>query len=309
MGSGSRDDVPEWASFFSTTEYRAFHAAVGADLKRRGWVHQWGDGVVQIRQADGSWSPAGLLNLAQVCNQVGQDEWPQVVSGHFDRIGDIDRQQKVIDALKKDFEQAHPHLRVRLYPEDYAASVPDARIVARRPAPGLLAVLALDLPEVVTTVDPDCLAGWRRGEAELFRLGLDNVAAKEVPIPQTMDLPHGSSLTALIGDSFFTASHALLLDRHLDSPCARGALVGVPHRHAVIFHAIRGLSALTAIQHMIPVIRGMNSEGPGSISPDLYWVRGERWTLLPAELKGRSLTFRPPDEFTEMLNGLADGEE
>ena len=44
-----------------------------------------------------------------------------------------------------------------------------------------------------------------------------------------------------------------------------GALIGVPHRHTVIINPIESLEVAKAINILIPIINGMNIEGPVSI--------------------------------------------
>jgi hypothetical protein len=85
-----------------------------------------------------------------------------------------------------------------------------------------------------------------------------------------------------------------------------GALAAAPHRHAVLYHVIRDRSAIKAINAMIPAAFGMFQEGPGSISPNLYWWQSGRLTLLPSRVTAKSIEFAPPPEFVEnVLNRLA----
>jgi hypothetical protein len=41
------------------------------------------------------------------------------------------------------------------------------------------------------------------------------------------------------------------------------------------------------------------------ISPSIYWWHAGSFELLPSELNGGTMAFRPPDTFVEMLNRLA----
>ena len=49
----------------------------------------------------------------------------------------------------------------------------------------------------------------------------------------------------------------------------------------------------------------MFQQGPGAISPGLYWWRNGTISLLPAQLDGKKVAFAPPDEFIAVLNELA----
>jgi hypothetical protein len=42
-----------------------------------------------------------------------------------------------------------------------------------------------------------------------------------------------------------------------------------------------------------------DDQGPGSISPNLYWRRAGTFTLLPPEKKGERIHFYPPNSFRE----------
>jgi hypothetical protein len=50
----------------------------------------------------------------------------------------------------------------------------------------------------------------------------------------------------------------------------------------------------------------MFEQGPGSISPDLYWWREGSVTLLPSQFDGSNIQFMPPDEFVQALNALPE---
>lgn len=294
---GSRDDVPEWARFFDKSGYRAFLEAVGADLTRRGLAHRIEDGVVEI---EGVSERCGLLNLAQGCNQSPPEEWTALVARHFDCLlgGDAARAESV----RADFEKAKPLLKVRLYPADTLAE--DVRLVHREAFPGVIAALVLDLPETIQSLTPEHVARWGRPAEELFALGIQNVRAEGRPQPEQFGSPEEGLMTALLGDSFFTATHALFLEEIVEAG-PFGALVAVPHRHAVIAHRIADVSVASALKTLVTMAFGMFQEGPGSISPTVYWWRPGRFVAIPAEVKAKSVTITPPEEFvTEVLNRL-----
>ncbi|HEY2958425.1 MAG TPA: hypothetical protein VGM21_09495 [Actinomycetota bacterium] len=197
-------------------------------------------------------------------------------------------------------------LKVRLYPDSLLEGHADqAPVVARHLAPGLLAVVARDLPETVEAVGREQAAGWGVHDDELFRLGYGNVAAQDRPLVQTRRLEPGFELTTLSGESFFTTTNALWPDRYVHVFPATGALVGVPHRHMVLVHPIRDFSALYAINLMIPSLDRLFRQGPGSLSPMLYWWRPGSFTLLPGDLVDQQVRFSPPSEFVHVLNRLA----
>jgi hypothetical protein len=306
---GSRDDVPEWARFFKPQDYQAFLDALLADMERRGLAYELGEGTLRTAAPGEEPADYGLLNLAQLCNATESAEWPATIARHFDSAFGCARESAEVDARANSLEAVRPYLKVRIYHADYREQVGADRLVHRVPAEGLVETLVYDLPGSVRSVPPDHARRWGLGEAELFRIALENVRAEPRPAVQAFDVEGGAAFHALVGDSFFTASHALFLEEYLRPAPEHGAVVAVPHRHAVLYHAIRDMRVMLAIQSMIPVAFGMYQEGPGSISAGLYWWQGAgRLTHLPTHVRSTSVEFSPPDAFVrEVLNRLPEG--
>jgi hypothetical protein len=296
---GSRDDVPEWARFFPPPDYRDFLAAVGEELGRRGLAFEFGDGTVHVSPPGGEAADYGLLNLAQTCHAAGRPEWPTTIREHFDNAFRSSQDSEEVDARSATLEGVRSLLKVRLYHTDYLDQMGGTGLVHRVPAEGLIETLVYDLPGSVRTVPPDHARRWGRPLDDLFRIGLDNVKAEPAPVRQTFDVGKGAVLQALVGDSFFTASHALFLEEHLAPPPAFGALLAVPHRHAVLYHPIENMRVIGAVNSMIPIAFGIYQEGPGSLSPGLYWWMSGKLTLLPTKVSSQSITFSPPDQFVK----------
>lgn len=287
---GSRDDVPEWARFFAADAYRAFLEAVGADLRRRGLMYEIDDGVVEIRRLGAPPKKLGLLNLAQTCNLAERDDWPATVSAHFDLIVNVDP-----DETLSDFERARPHVKLRLYPPEYAEQGVD--LVASMPIPGVVAAVVLDLPQTIRTVTAKDVKAWGRTREELFALALQNVRAGRAPVRQDLELEEGGTLAAFLDDDFFTATRVLL-------PAGEGAfgsLVAVPHRHALLVHDIVDRRALVILRRLAVIAFGMFQEGPGSITPNVYWRRAGAFTLIPTKVSSTSVTVTMPNELAAEL--------
>lgn len=305
---GSRDDVPDWARFFTPDQYRDFLVALDGELRRRQIPFEIGDGTVHVAPPGGEASDYGLLNLAQTCHASAAVEWPSTIREHFDNAFRSSKDAQEFDEKAGSLDNVRHALKVRLYHTDYLAQMGGTGLIHRQPAEGLIETLVYDLPGSVRTVPPDHARTWGVAEDELFRLGLQNVRA-EVPAPmrQTFDVGKGASLHALVGDSFFTASHVLFLDEHLGKATPWGAVVAVPHRHAVLFHSIEDMRVMPALNSMIPIAFGMYQEGPGSLSAGLYWWRQGRLQLLPTKVTAQSISFSPPDDFVEgVLNKVPE---
>jgi hypothetical protein len=165
--------------------------------------------------------------------------------------------------------------------------------------------LCIDLPSSVQTVNPDRVARWGVAVDELFAIGLENVRRECVPELVRDELEPGVPYLALTGQSFFVATHALMLRRWDGFVGRGGALVAIPHRHAVICHPIENIQTVKAVHRLALIARGMEQEGPGSITPGIYWYHDDRFTPIPYEVTGEKFVLRPPDEFVELLNRLA----
>ncbi len=289
-----RDHGPEWAPFFSGAQGREFLESVAADLRRRDLQFRVGDGVVDV---DGG-GQLGLANLAQVCNQAPPSEWGTVIGRHFDAI--LTKVDEV--EFRSDFEAARPLLKPRIYG---AGDLPDdAEIVASPIGAGLLSVLTYDLPTSVRTIHRDDAAAWAIPVDELFAIALANLeGAPDRPERTEMPFEGGGVISLLHGESFFVASEILRLREHLGE-APNGALAATPNRHVVLFHPLVDLSAISAVQFMIQMTIGFHRDGPGSISPNLYWWHDGAITDLPYATDRKGVQFYPPDAFVGMLNGL-----
>ena len=55
----------------------------------------------------------------------------------------------------------------------------------------------------------------------------------------------------------------------------------------------------------VQAVVGMHRDGPGSITPNLFWYRDGTFEQLPYELEGNQLSFAPSDDFVELLDQLS----
>ncbi|HSV75258.1 MAG TPA: hypothetical protein VLH79_16000 [Chthonomonadales bacterium] len=293
---------PEWSVFFSAAEWRRFIEVVCAALESTGRAYRIDapSGVVYLESGDAE-SALGLTNLAQMCHAVGDPgEWPEIVARHFQALSQaVDPfEAGGQEALEADFDRARPVLKVRLYPVDYT----EADLVAFPVADGIIAALTYDLPQTVVTVRPEALERWGTGPEALFEQALDNVWSEGRVMEQPFEPAPSIQATALVGESFFTATHALMLDRYLIPPPDMGAIVAIPTRHTVLYAGIRDASVVASISVLSLAARGLHADGPGSVSPGLYWWRPDGSLLhLPIEIRDDALHFRPPGEFVEQV--------
>ena len=298
---------PAWANFFTPEQYEHFIECVAAHFHGQKRRFTLGDGVVYVEdRKPGGKHQLGLLNLAQMCANNEPKDWAEIVTDHFRTLEKSYSEQKVLEERIDDFGRVAELLAVRLWPLEYLADLDRDKILHRQELPGTISALVFDLPSSIRNVTPEEVKSWGKSETELFRIGLANVMENCIPDVSEQDLGEGITLTLFSDESFFVASHALLLEEHPDCLGPFGTLVGIPHRHVMLAFPIQDLRVLQAIHMMIPIIAGMERDGPGSISPLLYWYKDGDYTNLPYRIDKNTLNFTPPEDFVEMLNLLSE---
>lgn len=302
--SGGGRPSPEWASFFKPAEYRRFDKLVRLYFKQKRQPVEIDDGIVYLPSKSSSdRRQFGLLNIAQLCHQSKDDEWPTVIKDHFDRLESLDEHTDAIEEMFRDFKNVREKLVVRLYPDDM--EIPEGT-VSRSDLPGTITLLAVDLPDAIQTVRQDHADGWEKSNDELFQIALDNIRRMTPPEVQTMDIPAGGPLLSALGDDFYVACRILTIDSLPQMIGKRGAIVAVPHRHMLLSlpaddaEIVKGIPAITSIA------QGAFDEGPGSVSPRVYWYESGVFHDMQCELKDGELHASPPDRVIEILNELAE---
>jgi hypothetical protein len=295
-----------WAGLISQSQFEKLISLVEADLRARKLTATISpDGSLKIQQEPYDAGSFGLDNLVQKCRLAAEDKWAGIVHEHFDGlIADVQEDVRLRERLRK-ADNALPLLAVRLYGEDAVPAEAKKDLVWRTDLAGTITVLVLDLPTSLRSVTRDQADGWRLKDADLFDRALKN-AKQNVPASEVEDaLPGGGRLIAIVGDNLLVSSHALLLAEHPKAVGKAGALVGVPTRHIVLCHPINDASAQSAMEALVPTIRSLHREGPGSTSEQLYWYHDGRFTPIPGTVDARGVTVNPPEELKRALEGLA----
>jgi hypothetical protein len=295
--------APDWADFFEGDDFKVFVELIEVELRRLRIPFELGAGTVRVEFEGQTPQLLGLQNLAQLCHREPREAWPTTIADHFQNVLRSQQEGAEITALAADFARVRPLLKIRVYGGSPGGEALE-KMVCRPLAEGLVATLVYDLPSSVCSVDRGATAAWGLDDDALFDLALQNVAREPAPSVRSVDLGGGAILTAVLGETFFTASQALRLQHFLDAPPPHGALVALPHRHCLLFHPIRDGRVIQAVNGIIPMAFGMFREGPGSISPSLYWWRAGQFTLLPSEMTEAHMTFTPPAAFVAVLEKL-----
>ncbi|MDP4091403.1 MAG: hypothetical protein Q8930_19330, partial [Bacillota bacterium] len=261
-------------------------------------------GVMTVPEVFGSNFNLGLSNLASMCHASPSHQWEAIISGHFESILEGNRFEQSLKNIITDFSAISKYLAVRIWPKSHAQSLPEDKLIYREDIEDTITTLVLDLPTSVRSLSMEEAGGWNISLDELFRLGMENVFNNyEVEVSEE-DL-NGCKCCLVTGEHMFTATFALSPDWFRKYIGKYGAIVGIPHRHALIVCPINGIEAVGGINVLIQAAYGMNRKGPGPVSPNIYWYSGGIYRKLPYEVSEGKFSFYPPVEFINLLTRMA----
>lgn len=294
-----------WEQYLTPSRWAAFVQQLTAYFEAKHLpIHLEADSSFQI-----GGNKMGLLNVVQKCALAEPAEWGQIISEHFDNLFTATDEFEKVSEQAKDYVLATSLLAVRLWPRNYADSLGYDKLVYRTDLEDTVSVLVFDLPTSIRNITPGDVAGWQRPVEELFRVALSNTLENNPPEVQEQALPDDLKVWVFLGDNFYVASQALLLEHFPQCLGTHGAIVGIPRRHTLICYPINSLEVLKALNYLPIIIHAMDKEGPGSITPNVYWYTRGRFVKLPYELSETAYSLTPPEEFLEMLNEMAGPEE
>ena len=247
-----------------------------------------------------------LLQLAQHCRVRPACEWAELIASHLRTV------TAHLDAVDEPFSMFD--LRVRLLADVPADATMFRRLGARPFADGIVQVLAVDVGldsgdaavRSVSTSEIEARSwivdeAWAsaRAQTELF----------EVPDEiHVVDLG-GAQLIHVFGERSYTAGMVGVVDRLVAATAHighHGAIVSLPLRHSILVHPIRDTRVGSAITGMIPIARRLFEQGPGSLSPHLYWWRDGVLDWIPTFFDGtvHGVEFYPSDELRSLVDDL-----
>ncbi|GAB2927143.1 immunity 49 family protein [Streptomyces mayteni] len=242
-----------------------------------------------------------LDNLAHACRHAPEAQWPELVAAHF----------AALEQSSQGGESAEELLRgthARLLPTDaFTPDLAGAMRYARQVADGLVFAYALDAPTSVRILTDQDVA--RAGREELGQAAYRNLM--RVPVAhEVVTVERRARLHVLSGDSPFVASKALFLDAAVDQATGEalpreGALFAVPDRHTLAYHPIADGTVVDALNDLAAFALGAYEDGPGALSPRVYWWHRDGLTSLTViDEDARTFSLRPPPFLLGMMKGL-----
>ncbi|MGW7087143.1 immunity 49 family protein [Streptomyces sp. NPDC054871] len=242
-----------------------------------------------------------LHNLAQMCRQAPEERWPELVEAHFARLEEGSQGGESPAELLRG-------VHARLLPTDsLTPEIAGAMSYARVVAEGLVFAYALDMPtsvRILTDSDVERAGIEELGQAAYANLMRVPVEHDEVP------LEGGALLHSLYGESPFIASKALFLSEAVRQVTGEplpdaGALFVVPTRHLLAYHPIVDGSVVDAVNGLAAYGLGAHEDGPGELSPRVYWWHQGRLTSITViDHDTRSFSLQPPPELLARMKGL-----
>ncbi|MBT2538484.1 hypothetical protein [Arthrobacter sp. ISL-69] len=279
-------------------EFRAIAREVFAEMGLEVQVHP-GHAV------DDSGREFGFWNVGAICYEQPQSAWRGVIGEHLQRVLASFDAPDPFDVLAP--QDVARLTFARLYDE---ASIPGIDGYPHRElAPGIVEMLALDLPDTVAVFNHDNAKKFGGWEA-LQRQGIDNLRELETERPKTLPAPGGGTFNVLLGESVYTASRALLLPdlaTELTGQRVReefGWLMSVPNRHQVVWHVIEDAAVVSALNGMARFTAMGYADAPGSVSPHIFWWNGTSYEQLTHVREDGSLTLRVSPGFQAVLNSI-----
>ncbi|MEV7525156.1 immunity 49 family protein [Streptomyces sp. NPDC091371] len=194
-------------------------------------------------------------------------------------------------------------LPVESFTPEMAGNLRHARLVAD----GLVLAYALDGPTSVRILTDGDVA--RAGLQELSQAAHANLMRMPVTYEE-VPLEGRATLHSVYGDSHFVAGTALYLSELArqvtgESLPAAGALVVVPTRHLLAYHPIADGSVADAVNDLAAYALGAYEDGPGSLSPRVYWWhRGALTSLTVIDEDTLTFSLRPPQQLLGLMKGL-----
>ena len=305
MSNSAQSRAPAWARMLGDNGFHKFTRQIQSYFEARAIpvALDSASGVITPQSgALGHGSTLGLQNVAQKCARADQESWQAIIAEHFDVLFEKGTQVNAVSIEQLSFEAARGHIRARLYAEEVLKKTPT--MMQRPLVEGLIEALVLDMPQAVRSLTRVEALRWNIPEDELFMLGRQNLGASGFLDETKAALP-GNTLHMLSGDPFYAASHLLVLERYITEPMPHGMVVSVPKRDVILAHYIRNIGVLEAISGMLQVTVSMYEEGPGSLSPNLYWYRNGAFSNLAYTLTAGSFNLLPSSDFSDLLHGLS----
>jgi hypothetical protein len=248
----------------------------------------------------------GLRNVAARCrnDDGGEAAWSAIVADHVRRV------HAMAVAAERDVlaDRTAGQVQSQTYAVLWAANPgivsSGSYEYAREILPGVLEMLAYDMPEsfrMLTDQDIERFGGL----TALREAGLANLRALPAEPAERRTAASGGHFDVLTSESVYTASRALVLDDVAgqlpgEADAGNGVFACVPNRHQLAVHVPGDESVILSVTEMAHFGLAGYSDGPGPLSPSVFWWRNGRWEQL-SEVRNGQVGVQLSDELFSMI--------
>ncbi|MGJ6980797.1 hypothetical protein ACSDQ9_09760 [Aestuariimicrobium soli] len=246
-------------------QYATFVRLARETLASMGWESTVNsEGVLQL--ADGRLF--GLHNVSVEASSLPESEWPQLLQYHLGNMSALMSPEQPTAA-----DPSTVYLKLRR-----ASDLPDAPLhPAGEPLPGVLSVVALDLPTHVEELygELDQTGMSLQAAKELGLRNLDNLPDPQLTQVLAAEADPTSEVLLYTSDDFFGASRLLVFPQLFERLPGRwigknGVFVIVPNRHLLAVHEPMGRAGTLAALEMLVDLCMREYDQKGSVSPFVY---------------------------------------
>ncbi|MGK4579248.1 tetratricopeptide repeat protein [Kitasatospora sp. HPMI-4] len=253
----------------------------------------------------------GLSELARACAERpgGRAEWPDEVNLQVGQLLMAFSGPLGVERLSRDelLPALYPMLVAdETLPETYERA---GEGIGPEVLPGLREQIALNSREGVHTLSAEGIAGLGEIGQVRARARANLVASMGVDEYEVLQHPGGGVFHVITGSTPFIASLVLVLEDLVRATTGQpippdGALVAMPARHQLLFHPIRDVTVLTAMDGIARYAEATHARSTGALSPDVHWWRDGRLTTLTGRDGDGFVLWDEDGEFTAMLERL-----
>lgn len=237
----------------------------------------------------------GLVNLAQELAGIPTAEWPERVGERLAMLGATSPE------FPTDYDQAGPNLRIRLSADGSQPGWAAYRTICD----GLDEVLMMRNDVGCITVSPSQVASWGISVDRAFEDARQHTIWDE-PRERKI-LARGDSKVVWVRANFFASSVLLSLDHLLSRSNRFGAVAMAPCRDALIYAEVTDDRIIASVAGMIEIGGQWYVDGPGSISPEVFWYQRDGRISRLVKAVGREFVSCWGSEFSEVLAQLEAG--
>jgi hypothetical protein len=246
----------------------------------------------------------GLGNVSMLAASAPREEWPAMLAEHA---------QTMTAPVPTGADAAPEQIFARLMPIDQFGPDHHPTYDAIQPVPGVVAVIAQDLPDRVASVMSLDDLGHLGDADALYRLAISNIEREVIPqvtheaVLTDEDEP-GSELHVFTGESFFTASLLFVLPQLLASVGRampeHGALVAMPSRHMLVVHLPSGPGTLSAANTMAPFAAERHDDMPGPIAPFVFHLTPDQRATQFSFVEDNKMTLKVDGPIEDMFRAV-----